>query len=114
MIPHRLLAPLLATAASTTGAQSAIYGAGLQAWTGCWSAEQALTPAGGGALVCIGPTTNVNVANVTSLDGNVVAREMIDATGHPLPLEAQGWTGTRPAPGSRDSPGLFPRTPGAC
>jgi hypothetical protein len=114
MIPRRLLATLLATAASTIGAQSAIYGAGLQAWTGCWSAEQALTPAGGRALVCIGPTTNVNVANVTSLDGNVVAREMIDATGHPLPLEAQGCTGTRHATWSRDSRRLFLRTTGVC
>jgi len=112
--PHRLLAAILATAVSTTGAQSAIYGAGLQAWTGCWSAAQSLASPAGGALICISPTANVNVANVTSLDGSVVAHEIIDATGHPLPLDAEGCTGTRHAAWSRDSRRLFLRTTGAC
>ena len=114
MISRRLLATLLATAVSTTGAQSAIYGAGLQAWTGCWSAAQSLASPGGGALICISPTANVNVANVTSLDGSVVAHEIIDATGHPLPLDAEGCTGTRHAVWSRDGRRLFLRTTGAC
>jgi hypothetical protein len=108
------LAAMLAAAASSTRAQSAIYGAGLQAWTGCWSAEQRLTPAGVRALVCISPTANVNVAQVAAIDGNVVALETIDATGRPIALDAAGCIGTRRATWSRDSRRLFLRTTGVC
>jgi len=63
---------LLASAAIPAGAQTAaIYGAGLEAWTGCWSAEQTLTPAGAARLVCILPTANANVANVATIDSGV-------------------------------------------
>src|SRR5206468_2944760 len=71
-----VLATTLSTVPSTARAQSAIYGAGLQAWTGCWSAEQGMTSAGVGALVCVTPTANVNVADVATIqDGKVVGRE---------------------------------------
>jgi hypothetical protein len=111
----RCLAPLaLLLAASSAPAQSAIYGAGLQAWTGCWSAEQSPVPAGVVRLVCVTPTANVNVANVASIDGSIVAHETIDATGRPLALEAAGCTGTRRATWSRDSRRLFLRMTGTC
>jgi hypothetical protein len=110
-----LIAATLAIAASSAGAQTAaIYGAGLEAWTGCWSAEQTLTPAGVARLVCLTPTSDVNVADVTTFDGDVVVREAIDATGRPRPLQAPGCTGTRRTAWSRDSRRLFVNTSGAC
>lgn len=106
---------LLAIAASSASAQTAaIYGAGLEAWTGCWSAEESSAPAAVLRFVCITPTANVNVANVTAIDGNIIARETIDATGRPIELEALGCTGTRRAAWSRDSRRLFLWSTGVC
>ena len=60
-----LAAALLAAGASSTSAQSAIYGAGLQAWLGCWSAELSALPTDAApTIVCITPTANVDVAEV--------------------------------------------------
>jgi hypothetical protein len=101
-------------ASSARAQQAAIYGAGLEAWTGCWSAELNPVPAGVVRLVCITPTANVNVANVATIDGDVVAYETIDATGRTITLQAQGCTGTRRAAWSRDSRRLFLSTNGVC
>ena len=109
------LTAMLAIAASATGAQTAaIYGAGLQAWTGCWAPEENLTPGRIAPLLCITPTANVNVAQVASIDGNLVALETLDATGRPLALDVRGCTGTRRATWSNDSRRLFLRTTGVC
>jgi hypothetical protein len=106
---------LLASAAIPAGAQTAaIYGAGLEAWTGCWSAEQTLTPAAAARLVCITPTANANVANVATIDSSVIAFETIDATGRTLTLPAQGCTGRGRAAWSRDGRRLFLNTTGVC
>jgi hypothetical protein len=110
-----IIAATLALAASSAGAQTAaIYGAGLEAWTGCWSAELSPVPAGAVRLVCISPTANANVANVATIDGSVVAFETIDATGRTVTLQAQGCTGTRRAAWSRDGRRLFLNTTGVC
>src|SRR5437763_5855866 len=114
---HRRAAPLvamLAFAVSSLHAQTAIYGAGLQAWTGCWSAEQTVAPAGVVRLVCITPTASVDVATVAIFDGGIIAHETIDASGRPLALEARGCTGARRATWSRDGRRLFLRTTGVC
>jgi len=108
------IAALLAIASSSSAQTAAIYGAGLEAWTGCWSAEQSAVPAGVVRLVCITPTANVNVANVATIDGNVIGFDSIDATGRVLTLQAQGCTGTRRAAWSRDSRRLFLNTTGVC
>ena len=108
------IAALLAIASSSSAQTAAIYGAGLEAWTGCWSAEQSAVPAGVVRLVCITPTANVNVANVATIDGNVIAYDSIDATGRTITLQAQGCTGTRRAAWSRDSRRLFLNTTGLC
>lgn len=105
---------LLAIAGSASAQTAAIYGAGLEAWTGCWSAEQSLVPAGAVRLVCITPTADVNVANVAAIVDGTVARETIDATGRALVLQAPGCTGTRRAAWSRDSRRLFLTTTGVC
>jgi hypothetical protein len=110
-----IAAALLAFSASSAGAQTAaIYGAGLEAWTGCWSAEQSPVPAGALRIVCIVPTANVNVANVATIDGSIIVYDAIDATGRVLTLQAQGCTGTRRAAWSRDSRRLFLNTTGTC
>ena len=105
-------------AASAGGAQqAAIYGAGLQAWYGCWSADLASGARTDGppSLVCIAPTANVNVADVLTLqDGKVVAHETLDATGRPKPIDAARCTGERSGTWSRDGRRLFVRSSGRC
>jgi hypothetical protein len=104
--------------ASPVGAQqAAIYGAGLQAWLGCWSPDpgSAARIDGPPPLVCIAPTTDVNVADVLTLqDGKIVARETIDASGRSRPIDAARCTGVRSATWSRDGRRLFVRSSGRC
>jgi hypothetical protein len=109
------IAAALAIAASSANAQTAaIYGAGLEAWTGCWSAEEGSAQAAIQRFVCITPTSDVNVANVAAIDGSIVERETLDATGRSVALQAPGCTGTRRAAWSRDSRRLFLSTTGTC
>jgi hypothetical protein len=109
---------VLALGASTAGGQqAAIYGAGLQAWYGCWSPDpgSAARIDGPPPLVCIAPTADVNVADVLTLqDGKVVARETLDATGRSRPIDAARCTGVRSAAWSRDGRRLFVRSSGRC
>ena len=111
-----LAAALLLVGASSAAGQSAIYGAGLQAWLGCWSAD--LSAARGDAapsIVCITPTANVDVADlITVQEGRVVARETLDATGRPRAIDAARCTGVRSARWSSDRRRLFVRSTGTC
>jgi len=117
MIARRIasLATLLVVTATASRAQTAaIYGAGLQAWTGCWAREETLTPAGVARFVCVVPTANVSIVQVAAIEGSILAQETLDATGRLAALEARGCTGTRRATWSRDSRRLFIRTTGVC
>jgi hypothetical protein len=107
---------LILTGASRAPAQSAIYGAGLQAWLGCWSAElSAASVDAAPSILCIAPTTNVNVADLLTVqEGRVVARETLDATGRPRAMDAARCTGARSATWSRDGRRLFVRSTGTC
>ena len=111
-----LAAVLLAAGASRATAQSAIYGAGLQAWLGCWSAE--LSAARSDApptIVCITPARSVDVADVTTVqDGKIVGRETLDATGRSRAIDAARCTGVRSAHWSRDARRLFVSSNGSC
>ena len=111
-----LAAALLLVGASSAAGQSAIYGAGLQAWLGCWLAD--LSAARGDAapsIVCITPTANVDVADLTTVqEGRVVARETLDATGRPRAIDAARCTGVRSARWSSDRRRLFVRSTGTC
>jgi len=111
-----LAAALIVAGASRAPAQTAIYGAGLQAWLGCWSADLSAARADAAAnIVCIAPTANVNVADLLTVqEGRVVARETLDATGRPRPIDAARCTGTRSATWSRDGRRLFVRSTGSC
>jgi hypothetical protein len=111
-----LAAALLLAAASGAGGQSAIYGAGLQAWMGCWSADLSAARADAApSIVCITPTPNVDVADLfTVQDGRVVARETLDASGRPRAIDAARCTGVRSASWSRDRRRLFVKSTGTC
>lgn len=108
----------LSIGASVASAQqAAIYGAGLQAWLGCWSPDPASAARVDGPppVVCIAPTAAVDVADVLTLqDGKVVAHETLDATGRSRPIDAARCTGVRSAAWSRDGRRLFVRSSGRC
>ena len=111
-----LAAGLLAAGVSSASAQGAIYGAGLQAWLGCWSADlSTLRTDAAPTVVCIAPTANVDVADVLTVqDGRVVARETLDATGRSHPLAGARCTGERNARWSNDRRRLFVHSVGSC
>jgi hypothetical protein len=111
-----LVAALLAAGVSNASAQSAIYGAGLQAWLGCWSADLA-TPRSDAVptVVCITPTANVDVADLhTVQQGRIVAHETLDATGRSRPIGGASCTGERNARWSSDRRRLFVHSVGTC
>jgi hypothetical protein len=111
-----LAAALLAAAVSSAPGQTAIYGAGLQAWLGCWSAElSAVRTDAAPTIVCITPTASVDIADVLTVqDGRIVARETLDATGRPRPIDAARCTGERSARWSTDRRRLFVHSIGTC
>ena len=111
-----LAAGLLAASAPTAAGQSAIYGAGLQAWLGCWSAETWTTRTETAPpIVCIVPTSDRNLADVLTVqDGRIVSRETLDATGRSRAIDADRCTGTRSATWSRDGRRLFVRSSARC
>jgi hypothetical protein len=111
-----LAAGLLAASAAVADGQSAIYGAGLQAWLGCWSAEAWAAPvAEAPPVVCILPTADRNLAEVLTVhDGRIVSRETLDASGRPRAIDADRCTGTRSASWSRDGRRLFVRSSARC
>lgn len=110
-----LAAALLVAWVSPAAGQSAIYGAGLQAWLGCWSggpgsAREAMPP-----IVCITPTARADVADLLTVeDDRIVARETLDATGRSRPITAARCTGVRTGTWSRDGRRLFVRSAGVC
>jgi hypothetical protein len=111
-----LAAVLLAAAVSNASAQSAIYGAGLQAWLGCWSADLAAPRTDAApTVVCITPTANVDVADVLTVQGGrVVARETLDATGRSRPIDGARCTGERIARWATARRRLFVHSVGSC
>ena len=111
-----LASALLAANAPVATGQSAIYGAGLQAWLGCWSAEPWTTRTEAPPpIVCIVPTSDRNLADVLTVqDGRIVSREVLDASGRSRPIDADRCTGTRSATWSRDGRRLFVRSSARC
>ena len=111
-----LAAVLLGAEPRDAAAQSAIYGAGLQAWIGCWSAEPvAVRSETSPPIVCITPTADRNVAEVLTVEeGRIVSREPLDASGRTRPIDAERCTGVRAASWSRDGRRLFVRSSGSC
>lgn len=97
-------AGLVALVASQAGAQPPA--GSWQPWLGCWSAGPAI---GGIAasqiapLVCVAPTADASVVEVTTISGDkVVSTQRLDASGRELPVETKGCTGTQRAQWSAD------------
>jgi hypothetical protein len=116
LAPAMLVAAMLVVSGAGVEGQSAIYGAGLQAWLGCWSAELSATrtePTS--SIVCITPTAHVDVAELLTVqDGRIVARDTVDATGRSRRIGAPRCTGIRSASWSRDGRRVFVRSTGTC
>jgi len=110
-----LVAAMLAAGVSSAAAQTAIYGAGLQAWLGCWSADPSPARGATSAIVCITPTARADVAEVLTVEeGRIVARETLDATGRSRPIDAARCTVVGSGSWSRDGRRLFVRSAGTC
>jgi len=113
-----VICAIVVAGTSAAGAQqAAIYGAGVQAWLGCWSGEPGSVGRTDGppSVVCVTPTSDVNVANVLTVqNGRIVARETLDASGRPRPIDAARCIGVRSATWSRDGRRMFVRSAGRC
>jgi hypothetical protein len=114
----QLRAVALVTALSAVALPSAqAQSARLQAWVGCWSAEQTIVPTVStiGPIVCITPTADANVVDVATLqEGKIISREMLDANGRERPVEAKGCIGTQRANWSADGRRVYLKSAGSC
>jgi hypothetical protein len=65
-------------------------------WLGCWATDSAASRAPRGAINCVVPVSgNSGVDQLSLIDGRVVSRRRLDATGRPQPIDNQGCTGTQ-------------------
>jgi len=107
----------LVTAPVAAGAQSTASAGGVQAWYGCWSAEQTIIPTVStiGPIVCITPTSNSSVADVSTLqEGKVVSHTQLDASGVDRAITDKGCTGTQRATWSSDRRRIYLESSGSC
>jgi hypothetical protein len=110
------LAGVLALAATPAAAQQTTGAPSWQAWIGCWTTAPGVdatvpTP----ALVCITPTSDAAVAEVTTIAGKeVVSTRQIDAAGREQPISAKGCTGTQQAWWSSDGRRIYLKSSGNC
>ena len=113
-------AALVAGLVALTGAlASAQQPAGSwQSWIGCWTAGPAIggiAPSSVAPLVCIAPTADANVAEVSTISGDkVVSTQRVDASGRELPMEAKGCVGTQRARWSADGRRIYLKATGKC
>jgi hypothetical protein len=109
-------AALAALVAGSAGAQQ--QAGNWQSWLGCWTAGPAiggLSPSAVGPLVCIAPTADANVVELTTISGDkVVSTQRIDASGRELPMDAKGCTGTQRAQWSADGRRVYLKAVARC
>ncbi|HET9013525.1 MAG TPA: hypothetical protein VFN38_17000, partial [Gemmatimonadaceae bacterium] len=110
------VAALVTLVGGPAGAQQAT--GSWQPWIGCWSAGPAIggiAPSAMAPLVCIAPTPDANVAEVTTISGDkVVSTQRIDAGGRELPVDTKGCTGTQRAQWSADGRRVYLRAVTTC
>src|ERR1700736_6151386 len=109
-------AGVVVLAATPAAAQQSGVVPSWQAWIGCWT-----TPPGVDAtvaappLVCITPTSDRSVVDVTTLSGQkVVSTQRIDASWREQPINAKGCTGTQQARWSADGRRVYLSSTATC
>jgi hypothetical protein len=111
-------AGVIVLAATPAAAQPS--GAGLvpswQAWIGCWTTAPGVdATVAAPPLVCITPTSDRSVVDVTTLSGQkVVSAQRIDASGREQPISATGCTGTQQARWSADGRRVYLNSTATC
>jgi hypothetical protein len=107
---------LMGLVAGSAGAQQAA--GSWQGWLGCWTSGPAIggvAPSAVAPLVCITPTADASVVEVTTLsDDKVVSTQRIDASGREQPLDMKGCTGTQRAQWSADGRRVYLRANATC
>ena len=87
-------------------------------WLGCWSAGPAIggiAPSQVAPLVCVAPTGDASVVEVTTISGDkVVSTQRLDASGRELPVETKGCPGTEHAQWSADGRRVYLRAVTKC
>jgi hypothetical protein len=111
-------AGVMALAATPVAAQQS--GGGVvpswQAWIGCWTTAPGVdATVAAPPLVCITPTADRSVVDVTTIAGQkVVSAQKIDASGHEQPINAKGCTGTQQARWSGDGRRVYLTSTATC
>ena len=113
-----VVAGLVVLVASSAGAQQQQAAGGWQGWVGCWTAGPAIggiAPSAVGPLVCLAPTTDANVVDVTTIaGGKVLSTQRIDASGREQTLTSNGCTGTHRAQWSADGRRVYLKAVSTC
>jgi hypothetical protein len=106
---------LVALMAGAAGAQST-PGTRWQAWLGCWSAAPTdLLGPTTQPVVCITPSADADVAELTTIaGGKVISTQRVDASGHQQPVDAKGCTGVQRAQWSGDQRRVYLKSEATC
>jgi hypothetical protein len=103
---------------STVGAGAQQPAGSWQSWLGCWTAGPAIggvAPSAVAPLVCITPTADASVIELTTISGDkVVSTQRVDASGRELPIDAKGCTGVQRAQWSADGRRVYLKATARC
>lgn len=110
------VAATVTLAAMSLAAQSSSALPSWQAWIGCWTTAPVLGASIAGApLVCITPTADRSVVDVTTIAGQkVVSTRRIDASGRDQSIDAKDCTGTQRAHWSADGKRVYLNSSANC
>ena len=97
-----VIAGIVVSAAGNAGAQQQQAAGGWQGWVGCWTAGPAIggiAPSATSPLVCLAPTADANVVDVTTIGGGkVLSTQRIDASGREQTLASNDRTSSLSTP----------------
>ena len=113
-----VITALVMAASSPAHAQQAGPGPRWLGLLGCWSIAQsgsAQDSQRDGRIVCITPTPDANVAEISAIaDGKVVTRDRVDASGRTYPLQVTGCVGSQHANWSADERRVYLKSVVTC
>jgi hypothetical protein len=106
----------IALASAPVAAQQSGVVPSWQAWIGCWTTASGVdATVAAPPLVCITPTADRSVVDVTTIAGQkVVSSQKIDASSRAQPIIAKGCTGTQQARWSRDGRRVYLTSTATC